>query len=45
MTSTVILQLVQEGTLALDDPIGKYISGVPNVGGPDHDRGERCGAG
>ncbi len=30
MTSTVILQLVQEGKLALDDPIGKYISGVPN---------------
>ncbi len=30
MTSTVILQLVQEGKLALDDPIGKYIDGVPN---------------
>ena len=30
MTSTVILQLVQEGKLALDDPIGKYIQGVPN---------------
>lgn len=30
MTSTVILQLVQEGKLALDDPIGKYIPGVPN---------------
>ncbi|WP_092808202.1 serine hydrolase domain-containing protein [Rhodococcus globerulus] len=30
MTSTVILQLVQEGKLSLDDPIGKYIDGVPN---------------
>ncbi|MEP6561352.1 MAG: serine hydrolase domain-containing protein [Nakamurella sp.] len=30
MTSTVILQLVQEGKLALDDTIGKYIPGVPN---------------
>ena len=30
MTSTVILQLVQEGKLGLDDPIGKYIPGVPN---------------
>ena len=30
MTSTVILQLVQEGKLALDDPIGKYIPNVPN---------------
>jgi D-alanyl-D-alanine carboxypeptidase len=30
MTSTVILQLVQEGKLKLDDPISKYISGVPN---------------
>jgi D-alanyl-D-alanine carboxypeptidase len=30
MTSTVILQLVQEGRLSLDDPIGKYRSGVPN---------------
>jgi len=29
MTSTVILQLVQEGKLALDDPISKYIPGVP----------------
>ena len=29
MTSTVILQLVQEGTLALDDPISKYIPNVP----------------
>jgi len=30
MTSTVILQLVQEGKLALDDPISKYIPNVPN---------------
>lgn len=30
MTSTVILQLVQEGAIALDDPIGKYIQNVPN---------------
>jgi D-alanyl-D-alanine carboxypeptidase len=25
-----ILQLVEEGKLALDDPVGKYIQGVPN---------------
>ncbi|MEU4596888.1 serine hydrolase domain-containing protein [Nocardia sp. NPDC023988] len=30
MTSTVILQLVQEGKLALADPIDKYWPGVPN---------------
>ncbi len=30
MTSTVILQLAQEGKLALDDPISKYVKGVPN---------------
>jgi len=30
MTGTVILQLAQEGKLALTDPVGKYISGVPN---------------
>ncbi|MFI6366031.1 serine hydrolase domain-containing protein [Nocardia sp. NPDC050630] len=30
MTSTVILQLVQEGKLSLDDPIDKYWPGVPN---------------
>ncbi|MBN9113036.1 MAG: beta-lactamase family protein [Pseudonocardia sp.] len=30
MTSTVILQLVQEGRLSLDDPISKYRQGVPN---------------
>lgn len=29
LTSTVILQLVQEGKLALDDPISKYIPNVP----------------
>lgn len=29
LTSTVILQLAQEGKLALDDPISKYIQGVP----------------
>ena len=30
MTSTVILQLVQEGKLKLDDPIAKYRPDVPN---------------
>ena len=30
MTSTVILQLMQEGRLSLDDPIGKFRRGVPN---------------
>jgi D-alanyl-D-alanine carboxypeptidase len=30
MTSTAILQLVQEGKLSLDDPIGKFRQGVPN---------------
>ena len=30
MTSTVILQLVQEGKLRLDDPISKYRPDVPN---------------
>ena len=29
MTSTVILQLVQEGVLALDDPISKFLPDVP----------------
>jgi CubicO group peptidase (beta-lactamase class C family) len=32
MTATVVLQLVQEGRLALDDPVGKF---VPNVPGGD----------
>lgn len=30
MTSTVILQLAQEGKLRLDDPVAKYRAGVPN---------------
>ncbi len=30
MTATVILQLVQEGLLALDDPVSAYASDVPN---------------
>ncbi len=30
MTSTVILQLVQEHKLKLNDPISKFVSGVPN---------------
>jgi D-alanyl-D-alanine carboxypeptidase len=30
MTSTVILQLVQEGKLKLDDPVSTYIPDVPN---------------
>ena len=30
VTSTVILQLAQEGKLALDDPISTYIPNVPN---------------
>ena len=30
MTGTVILQLAQEGKLALTDPVAKYIAGVPN---------------
>jgi len=29
-TGTVILQLVQEGKIALSDPIGKYVPNVPN---------------
>ena len=31
-TGTVILQLVQEGKLALSDPISQYVEGVPNGG-------------
>ncbi len=30
MTATVILQLVQAGKLSLDDPISKYVGGIPN---------------
>ncbi len=29
MTSAVILQLAQEGKLELDDPVSKYVPGVP----------------
>ncbi|WP_412075178.1 serine hydrolase domain-containing protein [Streptomyces xanthophaeus] len=29
-TVTALLELVDQGKLALDDPIGKYIAGVPN---------------
>ena len=30
MTAAVILQLAQEGKLSLDDPVSKYVPGVPN---------------
>ncbi len=30
MTAAVILQLAQEGKLRLDDPVSKYVSGVPD---------------
>ncbi len=30
MTAAVILQLAQEGKLGLDDPVSKYVAGVPN---------------
>ena len=30
MTGTVILQLAQEGKLALTDPVSKFVPGVPN---------------
>jgi D-alanyl-D-alanine carboxypeptidase len=30
MTATVLLQLVQEGKLSLDTPIGEYVPGLPN---------------
>jgi D-alanyl-D-alanine carboxypeptidase len=30
MTSAVVLQLAQEGKLGLQDPVSKYVSGVPN---------------
>lgn len=29
-TATAVLQLVDDGKLALDDPIGRYLDGVPN---------------
>ncbi|MBS1673554.1 MAG: beta-lactamase family protein [Actinobacteria bacterium] len=29
-TTTIVLQLAQEGKLKLDDTIGKYVSGIPN---------------
>ena len=30
MTATIILQLIEEGLLALDDPVSKYVAGVPD---------------
>src|SRR5205814_4843814 len=30
MTAAVIVQLAQEGKLSLDDPVSKYVDGVPN---------------
>jgi D-alanyl-D-alanine carboxypeptidase len=30
MTSSLVLQLAQEGKLRLSDPVSKYVSGVPN---------------
>lgn len=30
MTAAVILQLAQEGKLSVDDPVSKYVAGVPN---------------
>ena len=30
MTAAVIMQLAQEGKLSLDDPVSKYVAGVPN---------------
>ncbi|MGN6126466.1 MAG: serine hydrolase domain-containing protein, partial [Humibacter sp.] len=29
-TTTIVLQLAQEGKLSLDDTIGKYVTGIPN---------------
>ena len=29
-TGTALMRLVQDGKVALDDPIGKYVAGVPN---------------
>lgn len=31
MTATVILQMVDEGRLSLEDPVGKFVPGVPNA--------------
>jgi D-alanyl-D-alanine carboxypeptidase len=31
MTATIVLQLVQEGKLALEDPISRYRPDVPNA--------------
>ena len=33
VTATIILQLLQEGLLALDDPVDAYVAGVPNANG------------
>ncbi len=30
MTAAVIMQLAQEGKLSIDDPVSKYVAGVPN---------------
>ena len=30
MTAAVIMQLAQENKLSLDDPVSKYVPGVPN---------------
>jgi D-alanyl-D-alanine carboxypeptidase len=30
MTAAVVMQLAQEGKLKLDDPVSKYVAGVPN---------------
>src|SRR6202012_5747135 len=30
MTAAIIMQLAQENKLSLDDPVSKYVSGVPN---------------
>ena len=32
MTAAVVLQLVEEGKVALDDPVGRYLPGVPDGG-------------
>jgi D-alanyl-D-alanine carboxypeptidase len=33
MTAAVIMQLAQEGRLSFDDPVSKYVAGVPNGAG------------